>query len=201
MTTKGRFVNIHTVDLGALFAPWSHCLSVPGDLHSFLVLSSFSSFVSGSFLFVGVLLFSQLIIILLLAVGLGSWGSQWIEKEVLWAWTANICNRIWIRIWWVWYLFAVQVNRLNAIWRVVAWVVNQWRDGMKRQNIFGLQELHGIYRLHLPKVEPFSHFFLSIQNCWHPKEEPQRSVQNRSQVCKKLFSSVTLVFLPIVDAL
>lgn len=72
MTTKGTFVNIHTVVLGALFAPWSHCLSAPGDLHSFLVLSSFFSFVSGSFLFVGVLLSSQLIIILLLAVGLGS---------------------------------------------------------------------------------------------------------------------------------
>lgn len=66
---KGHVLNIHTLVLGFLLAPLSHWWSVPADLRSALLLS-LSSSVSGAFLFVGVLLFSQLIILSLLAVGL-----------------------------------------------------------------------------------------------------------------------------------
>lgn len=94
--------------------------------------------------------------------------------------TVNICYHIWKETWWIWYLFALQINRLQALWGVVARVVNQWRDGMKSQSIFRLQKLSGINRCHLAKVKPFSHFLLSLQNCWHPKEQPQRCLKNFS---------------------
>lgn len=115
---------------------------------------------------------------------------------------ANVCDHIWKETWWIWYLFALQSNRLQAFWGVVARVVNQRRDRMKSQSIFGLQELNGITKFHLPKVEPFSHFLLSLQNCWHPKEQPQRSVQNGPTYISSLISYFFFsFFLPMMDAL
>lgn len=114
--------------------------------------------------------------------GFGSLETTVDRNKLLCFLTANItvCYHIWKETWWIWYLFALQINRLQALWGVVARVVHQWRDGMKSQSIFGLQELHGINRFHLPKVKPFSHFLLSFQNCRHPKERSQRRVQNHS---------------------
>lgn len=180
MTTKGRIFFFHTLVLGFLLAPWSHCWSAPADLRRVLPPSSSSSRTSDSFLFVGVLLFSQLAIILLLPVGLGPSRARWTEIScfAFRRLAYSLCFHIWIETWWIWYLFALQINRLQALWGVVARVVHQWGDRMKSQSIFGLQQLHGITRLHLPKVEPFSYFLLSFQNCWHPKEQSQRGVQN-----------------------
>lgn len=90
------------------------------------------------------------------------------------------------------YLFAVGIHWLKTFCRVVPRVVNERRDGMKSQTVFGLEQFHGIQRLHFPKIKPSSHLVLSIQDCGHPKTQPLSHFQSR--MVTKCISLVLVIF-------
>lgn len=98
------------------------------------------------------------------------------------------------------YLFAVEIHRLEALWRIVTWVVDYWRNRMKSQYVLGLKQFQGIQRFHISKIQPFPHFFLSIQDCWHSKNRPTQQFS----ISDKLIRRETLpcwLSLPMMNTL